>query len=294
MRKPDVFISFDIYDHEKEKDQFINDSVQSSTPFNIKGWSQPASTNFFRDSEIIKSCNILIALVGKYSSQSENVVREIRIANGNNVPVLGVYLSGVNDRVTEPPAALHRTRMTRLVDGWDLIGQKVALCLKEQKNIHEAWGSPGDDLPPLPQTQPAMTGDPLEQSSLKTLEDYLIFEQKRDRSHYVSDENVCAAARQLGRMRSQAAIRPLVKCIMASSMFDTGAALVNALVAIGRPALETLERARITGRMDDFQLHPGGTARGFLLQAIDRIKGGYDSHIKDDQGMDIHGPPIHD
>ena len=267
MRKPDVYISYDLQDHEKEKDQFIDESTQSSTPFNIRGGSHPPVFDFFMDAEIIKSCNILIALVGKNTYQSGNVVQEVRIADGAKVPVFGVYLRGV-DSNTEPPARLHRTRMTRWVDGWDAIGLKVAMCLHEQKNLLEEW------LPPLPQTEPARPRGPLEESSLKKLEDYLTYQQKRDSRLFVSDEDVRAAARQLGILKSQAAIRPLVKCLLASSMFDDGVTFRDALVAIGRPALETLERTLIIGNLDGFRLLPGGPHRGFLMHAIDRIKSG--------------------
>lgn len=129
-----------------------------------------------------------------------------------------------------------------------------------------------------------MTDETLEESCLKVLEEYVIFEKKRTTKR-VGEQEAVVAARKLGKMRSKLAIRPLVECIKVATMWDSRSAFRNALVAIGRPALETIQTS--------LSQKPYPNARGFLLEAEDLIKGGYDSNIKDDNGVDIHDAPDH-
>ena len=137
MKKPDVFVSFSIYDHEKQKDQFIHEPGPYAGLFNVLGWSQPEGADYFRDVNIVKNCNILIALVGRNTYMPGNVVTEVRMANGNNVPVFGVYLFGVGSP-TPPPAGLHKSRMLSWLEAPDRVERMVALCLREGKNL-QGW-----------------------------------------------------------------------------------------------------------------------------------------------------------
>jgi hypothetical protein len=280
MKKPDIYISFDLNAHENEKEQFIEEAGQSPLPINIRGWSHPLVMDFRMDREIIQSCNVLIALVGENTFQSSNVPAEIRIAEQAQVPVIGLFLHGTGGTI-KLPAGLPGNRTVTWADGWEMIAWKIAMCLNEQKNMQEEWGNLEEILLPAEPTEPARPRSPLEESNLKKLGNYLIYQLKHDQSCFVSDEDVRAAARQLGKLRSRAAVRPLVKCILVSNMYDAGAAFRDALVEIGQPALAILTRARLTGGLDGLKIHPGGPQGGFVRQAIDLIKSGPEINLKD-------------
>ena len=130
-----------------------------------------------------------------------------------------------------------------------------------------------------------------EEDCLKLIEDYFSDNSSPYNKLYVSEDAAAAAARQLGKLRSQKAIELLIKCIIVGTMYDTQSAFRNALVAIGRTALSPIIQALTDSRFRSVVIHPGGPARGLLLQAKERIESGHDSYIKDDNGIDIHDTP---
>lgn len=139
MALPIVFISYDVKDDEEAKTQFVNESDKSPTPFVVKGESNDwiLTPMAALDLEIeIKFCNILIVLVGKYTALSDNVPKEIGIANYYKVPVFGVYIGGA-DHNSDLPDGLQRNRtMSLAVNGWRDIGPMIDQCMREKKNFH--------------------------------------------------------------------------------------------------------------------------------------------------------------
>lgn len=135
MTDPRAFVSFD-FDHDEElKKLFIGQSKNSRTPFSIQDWSSksplPQSQWELLIEGKINCCNMVIVLVGKSMATATGVVKEIKMAKDNNVPVFGVYIDGTNSSSTLP-SGLARGRV--IAWSWDGIASAIDQVMKEGKN----------------------------------------------------------------------------------------------------------------------------------------------------------------
>ncbi|ABQ18883.1 TIR domain-containing protein [Vibrio cholerae] len=100
MANPRAFISFDFDHNVTQKNLFVGQSKNSKTPFAIEDWSSKSSLPQSQWEALIKSkigkCNMLIVLSGKTMASATGVVKEIKMAKDQNVPVFGVYVDGAN------------------------------------------------------------------------------------------------------------------------------------------------------------------------------------------------------
>lgn len=135
MADPRAFISFDFDHNEDEKILFAGQAKNSRTPFSIEDWSCKSSLPQSRwEAELeakINKCNMVIVLVGKYMSSASGVVKEIKMAHDQDVPVFGVYVGGANASSTLP-AGLARNRV---IDwSWPAIASAIDQMMGEGKN----------------------------------------------------------------------------------------------------------------------------------------------------------------
>ena len=135
MANPRVFISFDFDNNAGEKMYFAGQAQNSRTPFNIEDWSSKAALPQKEWEALIeakiKKCNLVVVLVGKKTYTATGVVKEIRFAKSNLVPVFGVYVDGAGT-TTSLPEGLPRNR----VIPWNLekIASAIDQCMNEGKN----------------------------------------------------------------------------------------------------------------------------------------------------------------
>jgi len=135
MADPRAFISFDFDHNENEKIMFTGQAKNSRTPFSIEDWSSKSSLPQSKWEEIVKQkinkCNMVIVLVGKYMSSATGVAKEIKFADGCNVPVFGVYVGG-SGKQSNLPVGLPRGRT---IDwDWNGIASAIVQVMKEGKN----------------------------------------------------------------------------------------------------------------------------------------------------------------
>ncbi len=135
MADPRAFISFDFDHDENEKNLFIGQSKNSSTPFNIEDWS--SKTDLPQDEwedlikEKINKCNMLIVLSGKTMASASGVAKEIAMAKDQDVPVFGVYVDDANKN-NNLPTGLQRNRT--IAWKWDAIAEAIDQIMTEGKN----------------------------------------------------------------------------------------------------------------------------------------------------------------
>ena len=100
MADPRAFTSFDADHDETEKNLFVGQAKNSKTPFSIQDWSAKSSMPQAQWEAIVKEkinkCNMLIVLVGKTMASASGVVKEIKMAKDQDVPLFGVYVDGAN------------------------------------------------------------------------------------------------------------------------------------------------------------------------------------------------------
>lgn len=135
MADPRAFISFD-FDHDAtEKNLFVGQSKNSSTPFSIEDWSSKSSLSQSEWEKIVKSkinkCNMLIVLSGKTMASATGVVKEITMAKDQDVPVFGVYVDGATS-TSNLPSGLQRNRTISW--SWDKISDAIDQMMTEGKN----------------------------------------------------------------------------------------------------------------------------------------------------------------
>jgi hypothetical protein len=136
MANPRAFLSFD-YDHDlTEKNLFAGQCAKDSpTPFTAEDWS--SKENLPQDQweaqlkKRINSCHMAIVLVGKYMGTATGVVKEIKMAQSQNVPFFGVYVNGADESSTLP-SGLSRARTVKWK--WSLVGGMVDQMMTEGKN----------------------------------------------------------------------------------------------------------------------------------------------------------------
>ncbi|MBU4141576.1 TIR domain-containing protein, partial [Patescibacteria group bacterium] len=135
MNNPRTFVSFD-YDHnDQSKIRFVGQSKNSKTPFFIQDWSSRSSLPQSQWEKIVKEkinkCNILIVLVGKFMASASGVVKEIAMAEEQNVPFFGVYVGGA-DQNSRLPSGLKRNRTIKWT--WDGVADAIDQLMSEGKN----------------------------------------------------------------------------------------------------------------------------------------------------------------
>ena len=135
MTDPRAFISFDFDNNANEKVLFSGQTKNSKTPFSIQDWSSKASLPQAQWEALIKEkinkCNMLIVLVGKNMATATGVVKEIKMATGQNVPVFGVYVGGANSS-SALPEGLARNRTISW--DWNHIASAIDQVMGEGKN----------------------------------------------------------------------------------------------------------------------------------------------------------------
>lgn len=135
MSDPRAFISFDVDHNLDEKVLFGGQAKNSKTPFSIQDWSAKSSMPQSQWEAIVKEkinkCNMVIVLVGKYMASATGVVKEIKMAKDQNVPVFGVYVGGA-DSTSNLPDGLARNRTIKW--DWDAIAAAVKQMMGEGKN----------------------------------------------------------------------------------------------------------------------------------------------------------------
>ena len=76
-------------------------------------------------------CNMQIVLVGKTMASASGVVKEIKMAKDQDVPLFGVYVDGANT-TSNLPSGLARNRTIKW--DWDDIAAAVDQMMGEGKN----------------------------------------------------------------------------------------------------------------------------------------------------------------
>jgi hypothetical protein len=106
MTVPRVFVSFDLEHNQEHKNIFVGQGKHPSTPWEIVDCSSVEAFEPNRREEIVKDkiskCDMVIVLVGRYTERSTGVVREIKLAKRQNIPLFGVYIDGANGQSPLP------------------------------------------------------------------------------------------------------------------------------------------------------------------------------------------------
>ena len=135
MADPRAFISFDFDNNSTEKTLFAGQAKNSRTPFAIQDWSSKSALPEAKWEAQIKDkinlCNMLIVLVGKKMATASGVVKEIKMAKDQNVPVFGVYVGGADSSSTLPDG-LQRNRT--IAWDWEEIASAIDQVMGERKN----------------------------------------------------------------------------------------------------------------------------------------------------------------
>jgi hypothetical protein len=140
MTDPCAFISFDFDHNENNKRLFAGQARNSRTPFTIVDWSskegfeQNGWEEMIRDR--INQCNMVIVLVGRYMANAAGVVKEVKMAKEQNVPLFGVYVDGANS-FNRPPDGLMSSRV--IPREWDKIASMIDQMMAEGKNSQESF-----------------------------------------------------------------------------------------------------------------------------------------------------------
>ena len=135
MSDPRAFISFDFDNDVNFKNLFAGQAKNEKIPFNLEDWSSKESLPQSQWEKLIEDkinkCNVLIVLVGKKTHLATGVIKEIKFAHSQNIPVFGVYIDGANSQ-TLLPAGLQRDRT---IDwDWARIASALKQIMGEGKN----------------------------------------------------------------------------------------------------------------------------------------------------------------
>ncbi len=135
MADPRAFISFDFDHNETEKILFAGQAKNSRTSFNIQDWSAKSAMAQSEWEALVKEkinkCNMLIVLSGKSMASAGGVVKEIKMAKDQDVPVFGVYVDGADSSSTLP-TGLQRNRTVAW--DWAKIADAIDQVKSEGKN----------------------------------------------------------------------------------------------------------------------------------------------------------------
>ena len=136
MADPRAFVSFD-FDHDStSRVLFVGQAKKDSpTPFTVQDWSSKEELDQAKWEALVKAkinlCNMLIVLVGQHMSTATGVVKEIKMAKDQDVPVFGVYVNGADSSSTLP-SGLQRNRTVEWK--WPTIASAVDQMMTEGKN----------------------------------------------------------------------------------------------------------------------------------------------------------------
>lgn len=135
MADPRAFISFDFDNNLADKNLFVGQIKNSSTPFSAEDWSsketlpQAQWENLLNDK--ISRCHLMIVLVGKSMGSATGVKKEIGFADDNDVPFFGVYVDGAGTSSALP----NGLRRGRTIDwDWEEIADAIDQMMGEGKN----------------------------------------------------------------------------------------------------------------------------------------------------------------
>lgn len=136
MADPRAFLSFDFDHNEAEKILFAGQAAKDSpTPFTVQNWSSKEELAQDKWEELLKAkinnCHLLIVLVGRYMATATGVVKEIKMAQSQNVPFFGVYVGGADENSTLP-SGLARNRAITWT--WKGVAAAVDQMMTEGKN----------------------------------------------------------------------------------------------------------------------------------------------------------------
>lgn len=139
MAKSRAFISFDFDNDELWRNLFVGQGKNPETPWEIADWSSKEALAQSKWEEIIRDkinrCNMVIVLVGKHMGSASGVVKEIKMAKSQDVPLFGVYVDGANSTSTLPEG-LARSRTVTWT--WDNVDKMVDQMMKEGKNAQKS------------------------------------------------------------------------------------------------------------------------------------------------------------
>lgn len=135
MAEPRAFISFDVDNNSDEKILFAGQTSHSKTPFSHEDWSAKEPMAQSQWEALVKAkinkTHLMIVLVGKHMATATGVVKEIEMAEAQNVPFFGVYVGGAGTSSTLP---LGLSRNRTIPWTWDGIASAVTQMMGEGKN----------------------------------------------------------------------------------------------------------------------------------------------------------------
>ncbi len=135
MAEPRAFISFDVDNNSTEKMLFAGQAWHSKTPFSHQDWSAKAPMAQSEWEALVKAkinkTHFMIVLVGKHMASATGVVKEIAMAQAQDVPIFGVYVAGADSNSTLP-TGLSRNRVIPWT--WDGVASAVTQMMGEGKN----------------------------------------------------------------------------------------------------------------------------------------------------------------
>ncbi len=135
MAEPRAFISFDFDNNSDHKLLFAGQAWNSKTPFSHEDWSAKAHMPQAQWEALVRAkinkTHFMIVLVGRQMASATGVVKEIAMANAQNVPIFGVYVDSANS-TSALPAGLPRNRVISWT--WDGIAKAVNQVMGEGKN----------------------------------------------------------------------------------------------------------------------------------------------------------------
>ncbi|MBL1214921.1 MAG: hypothetical protein HND52_16295 [Ignavibacteriae bacterium] len=138
LKIPRAFLSFDLEYNLDDKIHFINEIVNSTVKFAVRSWSTPFTRPTFlwtkKVKEKILRCNFAVVIVDEFTHESQNVLREIHIAQKNSIPIFGVYIPGIRASCKLPPGLL---RERTIKWNWTLIGTAVTFVMKNETDKWE-------------------------------------------------------------------------------------------------------------------------------------------------------------
>jgi hypothetical protein len=135
MTEPRAFISFDVDNNSDHKVLFAGQAWNSKTPFSHEDWSakEPMLQSQWEAlvKEKINKTHFMIVLVGRHMATATGVVKEIKMAKAQNVPIFGVYVDDATTTSTLPDG-LARNRV--ITWSWNGIAAAVTQMMGEGKN----------------------------------------------------------------------------------------------------------------------------------------------------------------
>jgi len=135
MADPRAFISFDFDHNETQRNLFVGQIKNSTTPFSAEDWSSKSSLPATQWEKLIQDkidkCNMLIVLVGKTMASATGVAKEISMAKRKDVPFFGIYVDGANYWSTLPDGL---PRNKTIAWEWKEISTCIDKMMAEGKN----------------------------------------------------------------------------------------------------------------------------------------------------------------